>query len=117
VAAEQQHRAARENEQRLEAKEAAMGCNQKCRTFPNPQCQNIDFCISQCRSNSAIRQDCAGYVRQLQTQTCRQRCDTRTVNGREMVMSLDRACRNVDFCISTCRVNPLIKQECRANGL
>lgn len=63
VAAEQQLRGVQEREQRLEAKEARMGCNQRCRSWPNPTCQNLDFCISQCRSNPHDRQSCEKYFK------------------------------------------------------
>ncbi len=63
VAAEQQKRAVRERERSLEAKEASRGCNQRCRSWPNPTCQNLDFCISQCRSNPHDRQLCADYAK------------------------------------------------------
>ena len=63
VAAEQQLRAVQQREQSLEAKEAAMGCNQKCRTWPYPTCQNLDFCISKCRSNPHDRQSCEKYFK------------------------------------------------------
>ncbi len=63
VAAEQQHRAARQREQSLESSEARMGCSQRCRGWPSPECQNLDFCISKCRSNPNDRKLCADHYR------------------------------------------------------